>query len=144
MKLLEAAIVQRNEKNEVVSKQPISKQGVITLKDGEEISELVQTNAVEVDGFFFIRSEGVLDVHLLLGAYDSNGKFHPNFNYPKAYTNWRRATHKKLWQQYALDECESLSFDQLKTWLHEQETLTIASQQKWHVQNVESSIRDDS
>jgi hypothetical protein len=129
---LKVALVERDEQGAVLSEQPIGNQ-LVAVDEEKQIAAFIPINAVDVEGLFWNRPDGLLQVHFALGAIDSNGTFHRNDKYGIVTETWGRERTPALWQKYGLDDYGAVTLEAVKEWMYTENVVDFAARDKWQL-----------
>jgi len=141
---IKTALVQRDQSGAIVSESSLPKHAVV-VDESTDKSEIVPTDTVEIEGILFKRTEGIFQVELALGGYDSSGNFHRNLKYQPALISLMRDRQQdaKIWNERDLDNFLKPLEDDLKSWLQQAQGIDTVAQAVWHVAQLESKLLDD-
>ena len=138
------ALVDRDSSGGIVSESPVAKHAIVT-DEKSGLAEVLTSDAVDIEGLTYLKSDGIFQIQLALGGYDSAGVFHRNLKYPNALISIvkGRENDDKFWAEHRIDELLAPLLDDLKPRLHKGNAIDTIAQAVWNLPKLESQLLDD-
>lgn len=141
---LKCFIVERDEQDNLLSEKVAGKFSVI-VDPATETTEIIRINAVDIRALYWNEIEGVFQMQIALGGYDSSGKFYPapqiegkKWHKP-ALVSW--GSNDTRWQTYGLDSIEGKTKNDYRDWLHRENCVTRAAKTVWGIKGMTSQYQ---
>jgi hypothetical protein len=142
---IKTSLVKRDPTGAILSESLIAKHAIVTDEEAGT-SEVLTSDTVEIEGFTFLRTDGVFQVQLGLGGHDAKGVFHRDLRYQPALVSIvkSRPNDAKFWALHDLDNLKVLDLEQVKAWIFDvANTVDVVAQAVWNLPELESRLHDD-